>query len=78
MDTAFQNRLVQDLAALREQGLYKTEREIQSPQGAVIEVNGRKVINLCANNYLGLAGDSSVVAAAHKALDAHGYGMASR
>ena len=77
MDTAFQNRLVQDLAALREQGLYKTEREIQSPQGAVIEVNGRKVINLCANNYLGLAGDSSVVAAAHKALDAHGYGMAS-
>jgi glycine C-acetyltransferase len=77
MDTAFQDRLVQDLAALREQGLYKTEREIQSPQGAVIEVGGRRVINLCANNYLGLAGDPSVVAAAHQALDAHGYGMAS-
>jgi glycine C-acetyltransferase len=77
MDTAFQDRLVKDLAGLREQGLYKNEREIHSAQGAVIEVAGHKVINLCANNYLGLAGDPGVVAAAHQALDAHGYGMAS-
>jgi glycine C-acetyltransferase len=77
MDTAFQDRLVKDLAGLREQGLYKNEREIHSAQGAVIEVAGHKVINLCANNYLGLAGDPGVVTAAHQALDAHGYGMAS-
>ena len=77
MDTAFYDRLNNDLAALREQGLYKTEREIGSPQGALIRVGNREVVNLCANNYLGLAGDPEVVRAAHAALDAYGYGMAS-
>ena len=77
MDSAFESRLAADLESLRAQGLYKTEREITSPQGAVITVGGRSVINLCANNYLGLAGDADVVAAAHQALDAYGYGMAS-
>ena len=77
MDTAFYDRLTHDLAALREQGLYKTEREIGSPQGALIRVGNREVVNLCANNYLGLAGDADVVHAAHAALDAYGYGMAS-
>ncbi len=77
MDTAFYERLTTDIAALREQGLYKTEREISSPQGALIRVGGKEVINLCANNYLGLAGDQQVIAAAHQALDQHGYGMAS-
>jgi glycine C-acetyltransferase len=77
MDSAFESRLAADLELLRAQGLYKTEREITSPQGAVITVGGRSVINLCANNYLGLAGDADVVAAAHQALDAYGYGMAS-
>jgi glycine C-acetyltransferase len=70
-------RLTAELDALRSQGLYKTEREITSPQGAVVTVGDRRVINLCANNYLGLAGDAEVVAAAHAALDVHGYGMAS-
>jgi len=53
MDTAFYDRLGTDLEALREQGLYKTERLLSSPQSAVIRVgDGREVINLCANNYL--------------------------
>jgi glycine C-acetyltransferase len=77
MDSAFYNRLTADIAALRTQGLYKTERELGSPQGPMIRVAGRPVINLCANNYLGLAGDPGVVEAAHRALDEHGYGMAS-
>ena len=61
MDSAFYNRLTADIAALRTQGLYKTERELGSPQGPMISVAGRPVINLCANNYLGLAGDPGVV-----------------
>lgn len=77
MDAAFDDRLSGELQTLRSQGLYKTEREIGSAQGAVVTVGDRRVINLCANNYLGLAGDPQVVAAAHAALDAHGYGMAS-
>ncbi len=77
MDSAFYNRLTADIAALRTQGLYKTERELGSPQGPMISVAGRQVINLCANNYLGLAGDPGVVEAAHRALDEYGYGMAS-
>jgi glycine C-acetyltransferase len=78
MDTAFYDRLTTDIAALREQGLYKTERLLGSPQGAVIRLaDGRDVINLCANNYLGLASHPSVVKAAEDALAAHGFGMAS-
>ena len=72
-----------ELKGLREQGLFKEERFIHSPQGADIEVEfpvgsgGHKVINLCANNYLGLSSHPEVVAAAHKGLDHRGYGMSS-
>ncbi len=78
MDTAFYERLERDIAALREQGLYKTERLLGSPQAALIRgADGREVVNLCANNYLGLAIHPAVREAAHRALDRYGYGMAS-
>ena len=73
----------QELMNLKEAGLYKEERYIHSPQSADIEVEyptgatPKKVINLCANNYLGLSSHPDVVAAAHAALDARGYGMSS-
>lgn len=75
-------RILEDLARqtaqLREDGLYKAERVITSPQGALISVKGgQDVLNLCANNYLGLAGDSRLVTAARKALDRYGYGLSS-
>ncbi len=62
---------------IREQGLWKTEREIQSPQGAEITVQGKRVLNFCANNYLGLANHPDIVAAAKTALDTYGYGLSS-
>ena len=74
---AFQDHLLTQLDAVREAGTFKRERQIQSPQDARITVNGRDVLNLCANNYLGLAEHPQVIAAAHKALDEWGYGMAS-
>jgi glycine C-acetyltransferase len=78
MDAAFYDRLTAETGALRAQGLYKTERLLASPQSAVIRVGaGREVINLCANNYLGLANHPAVKEAAHRALDEFGYGMAS-
>jgi glycine C-acetyltransferase len=78
MDTAFYERLERDIAALREQGLYKTERLLGSPQNALIRgADGREVVNLCANNYLGLASHPAVREAAHRAIDRYGYGMAS-
>jgi glycine C-acetyltransferase len=78
MDSAFYDRLATDLAGLHEQGLYKTERLLGSPQGAVIRVgDGREVVNLCANNYLGLASHPAIREAAHEAIDRYGYGMAS-
>ena len=58
-------------------GTYKVERVIENPQGMEIIANGKKVINFCANNYLGLANNSRVKDAARKALDTHGFGMAS-
>jgi len=71
-------RLSGELDALREQGLYKPERVIDSPQQAAIHLRGgREVINLCANNYLGLANHPELIEAAHDALDRYGYGMAS-
>jgi glycine C-acetyltransferase len=76
---AYQN----EIAALRTQGLFKEERYIHAPQGAEIEVEfptgkpPRKVINMCANNYLGLSSHPDVVAAAHAGLDHRGYGMSS-
>jgi glycine C-acetyltransferase len=70
--------LAQQTAQLREDGLYKAERVITSAQGPRITVaGGREVLNFCANNYLGLAGDPRLVAAAHRALDRYGYGLSS-
>ncbi len=74
----FRERLRADTAALDAAGLLKRERLIDSPQGATVTlVDGRELINLCANNYLGLASHPAVVGAAHEALDRFGYGMAS-
>ena len=81
MPETFLASLAEQTEALRDQGLFKSERLISGPQQADIDVrmNGssRHVLNLCANNYLGLANHPEVVAAAHKALDEFGYGMAS-
>ena len=81
MSTAFLADLRQQTEALKEQGLFKVERLIAGPQQAQIDVreNGStaEVINLCANNYLGLANHPDVIAAAHRALDDFGFGMAS-
>jgi glycine C-acetyltransferase len=66
------------LAEVREAGLYKSELEITTPQGAHVDVTGQgELLNLCANNYLGLANHPAIVEAAHEALDRWGYGMAS-
>ena len=74
----FLDRLAHDTAALESQGLLKRERLIDSAQGPVVRLaDGRELINLCANNYLGLANDPGVIEAAHAALDRHGYGVAS-
>src|ERR1044072_1760602 len=74
----FDQRLANTLAEIRSQGLYKSERIITSPQDAHIGVAGcRQVLNMCANNYLGLADHPGIIAAAKAALDSHGFGMAS-
>src|SRR5476651_1000785 len=74
----FLERLGRDTAALAESGLLKRERVISGPQGPVVRLtDGRELLNLCANNYLGLANNAAVIAAAHKALDTFGYGVAS-
>ena len=73
-----QARYASELKSIREQGLFKAERVIVSPQSAEITLEGgRKVLNFCANNYLGLADHPDVIAAAKEALDTHGFGMAS-
>jgi glycine C-acetyltransferase len=74
----FRERLRRDTAALEDSGLLKRERIIGSAQGPVVRLaDGREMINLCANNYLGLANHPAVLAAAHRALDEYGYGVAS-
>jgi glycine C-acetyltransferase len=74
----YQQHLVQLLNEIREAGLYKDERVIVSPQGAEIRLDtGQKVLNFCANNYLGLSANKKLVEAAQKALETHGYGMSS-
>lgn len=74
----FQKHIEREIAGIREAGFYKEERVIATPQGAEIGVTGGKsVINMCANNYLGLAQDPRIKAAAHEGLDQWGYGMAS-
>ena len=71
-------RYAQELDAIREQGLFKSERIITSPQSAEITLDdGRQVLNFCANNYLGLADHPDLIQAAKDALDSHGFGMAS-
>ena len=71
-------RYAEELDVIRAQGLFKSERIITSPQSAEIELaDGRKVLNFCANNYLGLADHPDIIAAAKDALDSHGFGMAS-
>ncbi len=77
--TALLDHLRSELEAIREAHLYKTERPLASAQGGVVKVgtDGREVINLCANNYLGLANDPRLIEAAKRGLDAHGFGMAS-
>ena len=77
MQGNYLNFLTQALADIKAQGLLKPERIILSPQQATIEVGAKNVVNLCANNYLGLASHPFVIDAAHKALDTYGYGMAS-
>src|SRR5712692_220791 len=78
MQPAFRNYLNEQLSGIRVAGTYKKERVIITPQGATIRVvDGKPVLNLCANNYLGLAQHPAVAAAAKEALDKWGYGMAS-
>ncbi len=75
---AFYEQVDSTLAGIRADGLWKAERPIVSPQGGSVTVaDGARVLNLCANNYLGLADDSSLVTAANDAMQAYGYGMAS-
>lgn len=78
MYTNFKQHLQTQLTEIAEAGLYKNERIITSAQGAAIRVaTGQTVLNFCANNYLGLSNSPELIAAAHKALDTHGYGVSS-
>lgn len=75
--TDFLGQIEAELDEIRAAGLFKNEREIQTAQGTHIGVNGLEVINLCANNYLGLANHPSLISAAQTAMATHGFGMAS-
>ena len=77
MNQNFVQRIATELSAIENAGLSKKERIITSPQGAEIIVNGKKVLNFCANNYLGLSAHPKVTAAAKKYIDSHGFGMSS-
>ncbi len=77
MYNKFQEYLQKELAQIEADGLYKNERIIESPQGAEIIVKGKKCLNFCANNYLGLADNPELIEAAKKGLDSRGFGMAS-
>jgi glycine C-acetyltransferase len=77
MNEKLVKRLAGELAEIKAAGLYKTERIIESPQGAEITVNGKMVLNFCANNYLGLSSHPKVIEAAKKYVDHRGYGMSS-
>lgn len=74
---ALKEQLQNTLKEIDSNGLFKRERVITSPQGAVVKVNGQDVIIFCANNYLGLSSHPNVIEGAKKALDSHGYGMSS-
>src|SRR5688500_7080812 len=77
MNEKFVKRIQAEVEEIKTSGLYKTERVISSAQGAEITVNGKRVLNFCANNYLGLSSHPSIIEAAHKAIDHRGYGMSS-
>src|SRR5256885_7708 len=78
MIAEFEKQLSQTLQEIKSQGLFKTERVITSPQEAHIAIaGGRRVLNMCANNYLGLADHPALIAAAREALETRGFGMAS-
>jgi glycine C-acetyltransferase len=77
MNSSFVERIAAELDEIKAAGLFKSERIISSPQGAEMQVNGKKVLNFCANNYLGLSSHPKVIAAAHQAIDSRGYGMSS-
>jgi len=76
-DSRFLNHVRQTLSGIEAEGLMKHERLIEGAQGAHVTIGGRRMLNLCANNYLGLADDPRLIAAAKAAMDSHGYGMAS-
>ena len=77
MSQAFLSHIAATLTALDGEGLMKRERALQGPQGARVMLGGRSMLNLCSNNYLGLADDPRLISAAKAAMDSHGYGMAS-
>ena len=78
MDDGIRAHLQRELAERQQSGLWGTERVLASPQGPVIKLqDGRELLNFCANDYLGLANDPRVVAAAKRGLDERGYGLAS-
>lgn len=77
MNEKLVHRILTELEEIKSAGLFKTERIIESPQGAEIVVNGKTVLNFCANNYLGLSSHPKVIEAAKKAIDHRGFGMSS-
>ena len=77
MNEKFVERIFSEIREIETAGLLKKERIITSPQGAEITVNGNRVLNFCANNYLGLSSHPKVIAASHYATDTHGYGLSS-
>ena len=72
-----QQHLAQTLSEIREAGLYKEERLIESPQRAAIDVAGKEVLNFCANNYLGLSDHPRLIEASKRMMDERGFGMSS-
>jgi glycine C-acetyltransferase len=77
MNEKLVRRIANEVEEIKASGLYKSERIIESPQGAEIIVGGKKVLNFCANNYLGLSSHPKVIETAHKAIEHRGYGMSS-
>ncbi|MFM7222139.1 MAG: glycine C-acetyltransferase [Bacteroidota bacterium] len=77
MNESLVDRIGKELEEIRQAGLFKKERIIESPQRAVIHVNGKEVINLCANNYLGLSSHPRIIQAAKETIDSRGYGLSS-
>ena len=77
MNESIINRLKTELEEIQQAGLFKSERIIESPQGPVIKVGGKEVINLCANNYLGLSSHPKIIDAAKKYIDERGFGLSS-